>query len=397
MKIAYFDCFSGLSGDMIIGALIDAGLKLDYLNEKLSSLKGVDFKLQVKEVAKHHLSGCKFEVIYDRERKIKTLAEVTKIIEGSTLEKEIKEESLRIYQNLFKAEAKLHRKDPDQVHLHELSSIDTIVDIVGAVVGLSFFQVEQVISSPLNLGYGRTNFGEGELPVPAPATCELLKNIPVYSQEAGELVTPTGAAIISTLAYEYSHLPKMKIEAIGYGAGEKELPNLPNFLRIFIGEKSFSFQEEEVMVLETNIDDSLPLIYENLTERLFEEGALDVYLTPIQMKKFRPGIILSVIAPKEKIQVLASLIFRETSTTGIRLNKVSRLKLPRQLKEFKTPYGKVKAKLINFEGRDKVSVEYEDCKKIAQAHGLSFQEVYQDCLKEIEEQLKQLKSKESRC
>lgn len=388
MKIAYFDCFSGASGDMIIGALIDAGLSSDYLREKLLLLEGLPVKIQVREVSKHHLSGSKFEVIYDKERRLRTYEEVARIIEDSILEEEIKEQSLRIYQRLFEAESKIHRCDINKVHLHELGSMDTIIDIVGAVIGLHFFQIERIISSPLNLGYGMINFSEGELPIPAPATCELLKNVPVYTNKTNaELVTPTGAAIISTLSHEYTNLPEMRIKAVGYGAGEKDLESMPNFLRVFIGEKDLFFQEDEIVVLETNIDDSLPLVYENLMEQLFENGALDTYLIPIQMKKARPGIMLGVVSPKDIAHTLASLIFKETTTIGIRVNKTSRFKLPRELKEFETSYGKVSAKLLKFNGRCKVSVEYEDCKNIARDRNLSFQEVYKTCLQDIERQI----------
>lgn len=389
MKIAYFDCFSGASGDMILGALIDAGLSLDYLREKLLLLEGLPIKIQVREVSKHHLSGSKFEVIYDKERKLRTYQEVANLIKDSALEEGIKEQSLRIYQRLFEAESKVHRCDINKVHLHKLSSIDTIIDIVGAVIGLHFLQIERIISSPLNLGYGMINFSEGELPIPAPATCELLKNIPVYANKTNaELVTPTGAAIISTLSYEYTNLPEMRIKEIGYGAGEKDLESMPNFLRVFIGEKDLFFQEEEIVVLETNIDDSLPLVYENLIEQLLENGALDTYLIPIQMKKTRPGIMLGIISPKEKANILASLVFKETTTTGIRVNKTSRFKLPRELKEFETSHGKVMAKLLKFNGKCKVSVEYENCKKIAKDGHLSFQEVYKTCLQDIEKQIR---------
>jgi uncharacterized protein (TIGR00299 family) protein len=371
MKIAYFDCFSGISGNMILGALVDAGVSPSYLKEELKKINISNYSIKVSSVRRGVISAKYFEVCSKKNKKEISLKNILRIIKESKLEDEIKRDAEKIYLKIAEAEAKIHGEKIENIHFHEIGAIDTIVDIVGTLLGIKKLGIEKIYSSPLNLGKGKIECSHGILPVPAPATLEILKGIPVYSDEIEkELTTPTGAAIISTIASEFSSFPLMKIEKIGYGAGTQN-HNFPNVLRIIIGEKE-EYREENLVVLETNIDDMNPEIYEYVIEKLLKEGALDVYLTQILMKKTRPAVLLTVICEKESLEKMIRILFQETTTLGIRINNVRRIKLQREIFDLNTEFGKIKIK-ISEKG---IKPEYEDCKKIAKKKNIPLREIY---------------------
>ncbi len=384
MKIAYFDCFSGISGDMILSALVDAGLEFEVLKEELKKLPVADYELKHEKVIKKGIAGTKIGVITTAE--VESLSKMIELVEKSTLEDEIKQKANEILYRMIEAETKVHsnlkskiqnpKSKINEVHFHELSSLDTIIDVVGAVIGIKKLGIEEVYSSPLNIGGGMIKMSHGMFPAPGPATCELLKGVPIYSTGLDkELTTPTGAAIISSFATKFGHLPAMKISVTGYGAGDFELNQQSNLLRVIIGEAN-KIEGDVVTLIETNIDDLNPQIYEYCFERLFEAGALDVYLTPIIMKKSRPGIILSVISSLDKVDELINIIFKETTSTGIRLQETLWKKLTREIIEIETQWGKIKAKKVTFAGGTKLIPEYEVCKKIAKEKNIPLKEVY---------------------
>jgi len=367
--IAYFDCFSGISGDMTLGALVDAGLPIEVLRSELAKLNLSGYTLSSEKVKRSGLAATKVHVILDKkEQPARHLSDIQKIINSSALSPAVKQKSLSIFQRLAEVEAKVHGTTPDKVHFHEVGAVDAIVDIVGSVIGLEHLGITEIIGSPLNVGSGTVHTAHGKLPVPAPATAELLKNIPLYSSSITfELTTPTGAAIISTLASSFGPLPQMAINRIAYGAGNKDIPGQPNVLRLMIGEPVSAYEEDTSIVIESNIDDMNPQIYGHLIDTLMAKGAHDVYLTPILMKKGRPAILLSVLTDKAKSTEILDTIFRETTSIGVRIQEVGRKKLSREVREVETSYGKVRIK-ISKRGDEVLTVtpEYEDCKKLAE-------------------------------
>ena len=378
MKIAYFDCFSGIAGDMILGALLDAGLELNALKKELKKLPLSGYEIEVKKVKKHEIIGTKFEIKTQKEKKHRNLEDVFKIIDKSSLDKKIKDNSKRIFQKLAEAESFVHGVKINRIHFHEVGAVDAIIDIVGAVVALSLLRIDKVYSSPLPLSRGFVKFSHGKFPVPAPATLELCKNVPVrHTDIEGELVTPTGAAIITTLA-EFSPRLDFKIEKIGYGAGSMDLKEIPNLLRVMIGQRTQDLEQDEILVLEANIDNTTPEILGYLTEKLMKRGALDVFLTPIIMKKGRPGTLLSAICGNDKLNELSSIIFSETGTIGFRTQFHLRRKLPRKIEVVKTKFGKARVKIIKEGDKIHVSPECEDCRIIAEKHNLSLKDVYRE-------------------
>jgi hypothetical protein len=381
MKIAYFDCFSGIAGDMIIGALLDAGLELSALKRELKKLPLTGYQIKAYKTEKKGIRGTKFEVKAPEEKIHRNLKDIFKIIDKSSLDKKIRDDSKKIFRRLAEAEAKVHGVSVDKIHFHEVGGVDAIIDIVGAVIGLDILKVDKIYSSPLSFGKGFVKFSHGKFPVPAPATVELCKNIPIrYTDIEGELVTPTGAAIITTLA-EFSHRLDFKIEKIGYGAGSMDLKEIPNLLRVMIGEKNLDLEQDEILVLETNIDNTTPEVLGYLTEKLIEKGALDVYLVPVIMKKGRPGTILSVICNIDKLNELSSLIFSETGTIGLRTQFHLRKKLSRKIKVVKTRFGKARVKIVEYGEKIHISPEFEDCRILADKNNIPLREVY----KEVEE------------
>ncbi|MFH1096233.1 MAG: nickel pincer cofactor biosynthesis protein LarC [Candidatus Desantisbacteria bacterium] len=379
MKIAYFDCFAGISGDMILGALLDAGVDIKWLTQELSSME-IEFSLETTSVTMSGLKGLCAHVLVDTKRLSPT--EMFSIINKSSLDEGIKTTSCQIIDRLVQAEAFAHGIHSHEVHFHELGDKDTLVDVVGSVLSLHYLGIDKIYSSPLNLGGGKVCCEHGILSVPAPATAELIKGFPVYSSPGAdkELTTPTGAAIITTLGTGVDCMPKMRVKKIGYGAGSHET-NIPNILRVFIGETTDIYEEDVVTLLSTNIDDMNPEIYDYLMEGIMKQGALDVYLTPIHGKKNRMGILLSVLTLEETVDRLISFIFSQTTTIGIRIQRMPRKKLPRQSVELNTRYGILTAKEATIEDKKRVMPEYEECRRIAIEQDVPLQEVYWECIR----------------
>lgn len=377
MKIAYFNCFSGISGDMVLGALVDAGVSLQLFEQIIDDLNLPNCKITSKKVKRKSIMATKVDVILPSEKK-KSPAETLTLIDSLNLPSHLKEKSKEIFLTMAKAEAKIHQKSLESLHLHELGSLDTLIDIVGAIVGLDAMGVKKVYASKVNLGRGIVRTAHGDLPVPAPATAELLKKVPIYSSQIeAELTTPTGAAILKGLSIGYGSIPCMELEKIGYGAGEKDLSS-PNVLRILVGEVEAFFQEDWVAVLETNIDDMNPQFYDYVIDSFFKKGALDVFLTPTQMKKNRPGVVLTVICEEKKEEEILKTIFLETTTLGVRISHTRRKKIKREIRSFQSSLGKVKIKVgILKEKIINLTPEYDDCKKIATEKNLPLREVYQ--------------------
>jgi uncharacterized protein (TIGR00299 family) protein len=376
MHTAYIDCIAGASGDMLLGALVDAGLALEDLKSKLALLHLAGFEIETQQVQKKHIRATHLKVMVKDEKTERRVPEIVEIIQDSDLQMEIQTKAIEVIKRLGKMEARIHGTDLDQVHLHELGGIDTIVDIVGFILGLDLLKITELVVSPLPLGRGFTQSAHGKIPLPAPAALELIKGVPVYGMEIDkELVTPTGAVLLTSLASRFGPFPAMEVSAIGYGAGTWDLP-IPNVLRVLIGtrEPRPSAQIDHLILLETNIDDMNPEIYEHLMEQLFKAGALDISLFPIQMKKNRPGTMLQVLTAPETAQGLKQIIYQETTTLGIRQQWVERECLNRHFESVETKYGTVQMKIAELsDGRIKYSPEYEDCRILALKHDLPIQ------------------------
>ncbi|MCI0516099.1 nickel pincer cofactor biosynthesis protein LarC [candidate division KSB1 bacterium] len=379
MKIAYFDCFAGASGDMILGSLIDVGLACDQLRHELARLKVSGYEIQTQAVEKMHLAATSVQVNFLEPQPPRHLTEITEIIQKSTLSATVKAKSIQIFTRLAHAEAKIHRTTPNEIHFHEVGGVDAIVDIVGAVVGLELLEIEQLFVSAFPAGYGFVDCAHGRLPVPAPATLELLQNFPVIQRSVeGELVTPTGAAILTTLAQNHVAVPEFTIQKVGYGAGKKNFP-FPNVLRLILGEVKGDLlpPAEELILLEANIDDLNPEVYTHVFQVLFSAGARDVYLTPIIMKKNRPGTMLSVLSEPAQAPKLTQLIFQETSTFGLRQTPLARIALAREYLKVTTKYGAVRIKLARLGSQIlQAAPEFSDCQALAQTHHVPIKEIY---------------------
>jgi len=477
MKVAYFDCIAGASGDMILGALVDAGLSLETLRERLSALHLADFELRARRVAKNAFAATKVDVIVADDVPERRLADIEAIVMDSDLAPEIKERAVAIFRRMGEAEANIHGTTLADVHLHELGGVDTIVDVVGALVGLDELGIEHVVVSPIPLGRGFIRGAHGQIPLPAPATVALLKGAPIAGSPLEmETVTPTGAALLTSLASSFGPIPPMTLTALGYGAGSRDLP-IPNVIRVLIGEATPALKPKAphhhphphmhdhehphdhehghdhphhhdhscdhvhdpehphehthdhehdhphthdhehphehshplptphslipnphsptpqspstvyrlpstsplttLSVLETNIDDLNPEIYEYVMGKLFAAGALDVYLAPIQMKKNRPATLLRVLCRPDDVPTMTAILFVETTTLGIREQTVTRHALPRVIEHVDTPYGPVHVKVAELpDGTTKRAPEYEDCRRLAEEHGVPLREVY---------------------
>ena len=377
--LAYFDCFSGISGDMTLGALVDAGLSVDLLKAELAKLPVDGYTLAAERVKSKGLRGTLVRVDLDPSisQPHRHLADVLGIIQASALPDYVKATSSAVFRKLAEAEARVHGVGVEEVHFHEVGAVDAIVDVVGAVVGLAALGVEKAYASPLPTGSGTVQTAHGLLPVPAPATLELLRGAgaPLRPSPAQtELVTPTGAAILATLA-EFRQ-PALRLRAVGHGFGRKDLP-WANCLRLWLGEPlAAGVDRDEISVLEANLDDTTPELLGAAMGRLFEAGALDVYFTPIQMKKNRPGVKLSVLGPPELEDALAATMLRETTTLGVRVARARRLKARRWQQEVATPWGPVRVKVKAFEGQVTAAPEYDDCLRLASAAGVPVAEVY---------------------
>ncbi len=384
MRIAYFDCFSGISGDMVLGALVDTGVSVDALRHELAKLPVSGYELEAREVRRAGLRGCKLDVklVEAAHSHGTTLASINRIIDESTLSDRVKETSKRIFQRLIEAEARAHGVAPEEAHLHEAGGIDALVDIIGAVVGMELLEVDEVHASAIAVGGGTIRVAHGTLPVPAPATAELLKEVPIVPGEVeAELTTPTGAAIVTTLASSFGLVPPGMIEKIGYGAGARDFEAGPNLLRLLLLQPQASATVDSVWVLETNLDDLSPEIVAYVSERLFALGAIEVFSQVVQMKKGRTGVLLSVLTDDAHKCELEEALFAETTTFGVRSYRVGRAKLAREIIEVEMELGKVKVKVGRRDGRVvSRSPEYEDCRRLAAARGVPLKEVYRQAL-----------------
>ena len=383
MRITYGDLIGGVSGDMFVAALLDLGLPLTKLNAELKKIPTLRFKLQKSYKTIHGIRATQFHVICPPKEPDRSWKQIRRMITRSGLHPEVKEIGLRIFTRLTEAEGKIHGVAPDEVHFHEIGATDSIIDIMAAAIGCHELKSEQFYFSPVPLGRGLTTSRHGILPVPAPATLELLKGIPVQGIEVrSETVTPTGAAIVKTMGKSFGDQPSMIVEKIGYGTGQKEFSERPNLFRLVIGSTDGTRNQEEMMVLETNIDDMNPEFYDHVLDRLFAAGARDVFLSPIQMKKNRPATLLRVIADLSKQEQLANILFHETSTIGVRYYPVRRIILTRTAQTVKTRFGAVRVKVVQQpDGTKRASPEYDDLKRIASAKKISLQRIHNEVMR----------------
>lgn len=424
-KILYFDCFSGASGDMVLGALLDAGLPMADLESAIGSLMIPGYRLSAERVLRSGLSATKFRLHEGEEGKRghghghdredahdhpddhphdgvhghphshdatprgahsqpfrheghRTLREIVALIEKSALPDRARARAIELFGRLAEAEAAIHQMPVDQVHLHEVGALDSIVDIVGAVFGLEWLGADRIVSSPLNVGGGMVRSAHGTFPVPAPATLRLLHDVPVYSSGIQmETVTPTGALLVAGYAHQFGPMPAMRVERVGYGAGDRDLEGTPNVLRIVVGRDDTDPHAQRVVVLECEIDDMNPQIFGVLLEQLYAAGALEVFYTPVQMKKNRPGTLITVVAPPDLRDALTSIVFRETTTIGLRYQEVMRACLDRELVVVQTSVGAVRIKLARRGGEVvNASPEFEDCVRLAAERALPVKQVY---------------------
>jgi uncharacterized protein (TIGR00299 family) protein len=377
MKVAYFDCFSGISGDMILGALVDLGVDVDYLKGQFKKIDISGYDIKAKKVEKQHIHGTKVDIVIKEKQRHRSLKDINELIDKSGLDKEVKQSSKKIFLKIAEVESKIHNIDINKVHFDEIGALDSILDVVGAVIGLKKLNIEKVYSSHLNLGRGFVECSHGLIPVPAPATAEILKGVPVYSTNVeAELVTPTGSAVITSLTNDFGPMPPMTIDKLGYGAGKADFQH-PNLLRIFIGDLVSAYDTDFTNMIETNIDDINPEIYSYLVQKLLDHGALDVFLTNIQMKKSRPAVKLSVISSLEDTEKLTDMIFNETTTLGVRIYQTERRKLFIKKKRVKTKYGDITIKVGKLNDKVKtISPEYEDCQSIAEKNNIPLKDIY---------------------
>jgi TIGR00299 family protein len=446
MKILYYDCFSGISGDMNLGALIDIGVDKNYLINELLKLNISGYELNIKRDVKNGISGTKVDVIlkhnhshsqhedYKHEHhddysniikhehehnhhnheknhvhsdshehetvhnhQHRNLKDIENIIEVSSLNENVKNISLKIFKKVAEAEAKVHNKSIEEVHFHEVGAVDSIVDIVGAAICFDYLKVDKIKCSTVEVGSGFVKCAHGLLPIPAPATAEILKGTPIKSNISFEATTPTGAAILAYAVDEFTDSKNFSIKRVGYGIGTKDNKDIPNILRVFIGEEKLmdesngeckdidtDFLQDEVEVIECNIDDMNPEMYEYVMELLFTNGALDVYMTPIIMKKERPGVKLNVLYTSDKEDIIKKIVLMQTTTLGFRKYKVQRNMLKRELAKVKTKYGEITVKNAYYNGKIiKSKPEYEDCKRIALDNNVNINEIYKEMLSKI--------------
>lgn len=385
-RIAYFDCPSGASGDMILGALVDAGVSLDSLSAELQKLPLKGYRLTAREVKKGVFRATKVDVEIDvKPHAPRGLSEIFDLLERSGLAPRVKAAAQRIFTRLAEAEARVHGTAVARVHFHDVGAVDAVVDVTGAVAGLYLLGVGAVHVSALPLGGGTVEGPHGQIPIPGPGTAELLKGFPVFDNGVkAELVTPTGAAILTTLAASAGSMPRMTVERVGYGAGSRELP-IPNLLRCFVGEAAVEGESVETVVqIETTIDDMSPQLYEPLMDRLFEAGALDVFLTPVIMKRSRPGVVLTVLAEPGRVEELSRILFEESTSIGARWTEYRRTRLERELRTLPTAYGPVAFKLSRFQGRlITVTPEFAEVSRIAKAKGLPVREVLEQARADV--------------
>lgn len=383
-RLAYFDCTSGASGDMVLGALADLGLSLDELRGELGKLPLRGYHLEAQRVHRSGLHATKVDVKVDgSHHHHRGLRDILGLLEKSGLEARVKERSSQLFVRLAEAEAGVHGTTVDAVHFHEVGAVDSIVDVVGGVIGLAWLGADRIVSSPLNVGTGTVTMSHGTFPVPAPATARLVHGVPVYGAGDGELLTPTGALLVTGHAEAYGPLPLLRPQAIGHGAGSRDTPGRPNVLRLIVGEADASAAAETVLVLETEVDDTAPQLLGALLDRLLGAGALDVYYTAIHMKKGRPGILVTLLCPADRREGLEEILFAETTTLGVRRQEWARSVLEREVVTVATAYGEVRVKVGRRGGRVyNAQPEFEDCQRAAAASGAPVKEVWSAALAE---------------
>jgi uncharacterized protein (TIGR00299 family) protein len=389
MKLAYFDCFSGISGDMTLGALVDAGCDLELLRSGLQALQVPGWTISSERVWKNGMSATSVTVKTEEQSKHRSLSAILEIFDKSQLSDSVRKNASAIFRRLGEAEASVHDVPLEKIHFHEVGAVDAIVDIVGSCIGFEALGIQRFACSPLNVGGGTAKMAHGTLPVPAPATAKLLQGKPTYSNGVQkELVTPTGAAIVATLCDAFGPQPPMSVASIGYGAGSADIEGQPNVVRVMIGEAAEKIVpgfDEEISVIEANLDDMNPQIYGYFQEKALAAGALDVYTTAVQMKKNRPGILLTLLCKPQDANALMSLIFAETTTFGARAYTAQRRTLPRESVSVHTQFGHVRIKLSRVNGRIlHVAPEFEDCRKLAVEKNVPLQRVIRDALRAYE-------------
>lgn len=380
MKILYVDCFAGISGDMTVAALLELGVPLELLEERLAalSLPGSPYRLTIEKTLRRGITATRFDVLVEDHQHHRHYDEIAGMIERSRLPAGARERAQRIFRRLAEAEAHVHGVEIGQVHFHEVGAVDSIVDIVGTAVCLDHLGVGEIHAAPLPFGSGFVETAHGRLPVPAPATAELLRGMPVhFGCGPGERVTPTGAAILAALAAGFGNPPPMRVEGVGCGAGSKDFEDIPNILRLVLGEKTGAIERDEIYVIETHIDDMNPEILGFLMERLLARGALDVAFSPLQMKKNRPGVKLTLLSPRAGLDELARLVLTESTAAGVRYYPAERMMLARRQEERETTLGRVRVKVFHDNGTPlRVVPEFEECRRIAEEKGISLLEVY---------------------
>ena len=377
MRTLYFDCFAGASGDMILGAMVAAVVEPRNLIQQLTLLNVEGYSIDFERVDRSGISATYARVQTRHEHDHRHLSHILKIIYDSRLSEGVKERAGSIFSRLAKAEASVHNQTVEQVHFHEVGSLDAIIDVVGAAICFELAGIERFVCSPLHLGSGTVDMEHGRFPVPPPAVAELLKDAPVYSTDVqGELVTPTGAAIITTVCNEFGPLPTMKLEHTGYGAGTRQYEKFPNALRVLIGNAQSQAAGETLWILETNVDDMSPQVFGHVMERALERGALDCYFTPVQMKKNRPGVLLSILCRPSDKEALEQMLFEETTTLGIRSYQVERRALEREVVQVETQYGPIDVKVARLNGHVINEMpEFEQCRAVALKAGVPLKSV----------------------
>ena len=387
MKAAYFDCFSGISGDMTLGALVDAGCPLERLRGELKGLDVPGWEISAEKVWKNGMAATHVSVRTADTQTHRTLGIILGILENSQLAVQVRERASAIFHLLGEAEAAVHDVPLEKIHFHEVGAVDAIVDIVGACIGFTALGIEQFACSALNVGGGAAKMAHGVLPVPAPATAHLLLGKPTYSSGLQkELVTPTGAAIVATVCQSFGPQPPLRVESIGYGAGTADFDGQPNVLRIMVGEslgRSEAAFDEGIRVVEANLDDLNPQVYGYFVEKALAAGALDVFTTPVQMKKGRPGTLLTLLSKPGDAHKLMDLVFRETTTFGLRSYTAERRLLPREWQSVQTRFGEVRMKVARVNGKVlQVSPEFEDCRKLAEEKKVALREVMEEAMRQ---------------
>ena len=379
-RILYFDCFSGASGDMILGALLDAGLPLEELRGVVATLFLDGVGLEAERVERGGIGATKFRVEAEPKRQIhyhRGLPEIVELIDRSGLSTAGKARATGLFRRLAEVEAAIHQQPVQEIHFHEVGAIDSIIDVIGVVFALERLGVDRIVSSPLNVGSGTVTCEHGELPVPAPATTCLVEGVPIYSTGTkAELLTPTGALLVTNYAHAYGPIPPMVVRQVGYGAGDRDLAGTPNVLRVLVGDATATGSFDQVVVIECEIDDMNPQIFGVLMDELYLKGALDVFYAPIQMKKNRPGTLVTVIAQPEQREALSAVLFKETTTIGIRFSEVHRECLEREELAVETSIGTIRFKVARRgDAVHNASPEFEDCARLARKHGLSVKAV----------------------